>query len=153
MADNTTRKIFDKYDKDKSGSISADEFKHLVSDLGYHLSDNDLQEAIKKLDKNNDKKIHFDEFSAWWQSEDRFKKLHGHGEKVESWSKCFKELDKNHSGVLDGDEIKHLHAELSKKGVTDKSLDAFSAEIDTNKNGKISFNEYIDWLLLHGKAH
>jgi len=46
-----------------------------------------------------------------------------------------------------------LHAELHKKGVTDKSLDAFTAEIDTNKNGKISFNEYIDWLLLHGKAH
>jgi len=125
----------------------------LVSDLGYHLSDADLHEAVKKLDKSGDKKIQFDEFSAWWNSDDKFKKLHGHADKLEGWTKSFKDLDKNHSGVLDGDEIHHLHAELSKKGVTDKSLDAFKNEIDTNKNGKISFNEYVDWLLVHGKSH
>jgi len=125
----------------------------LYRDLGYHLSDADLHEAIKKLDKSGDKKIQFDEFSAWWNSEDKFKKLHGNAEKLAGWTKSFKDLDKNHSGDLAGDEIKHLHAELSKKGVTDKSLDAFTHEIDANKNGKISFNEYVDWLLVHGKSH
>jgi calmodulin len=112
MADTTTRNIFNNYDKDKSGCISSDEFKNLVYDLGFYLSDNDLQDAIKKLDKNNDKKINFDEFSSWWQSDDRFKKLHGKGDKVESWSKYFKEFDKNQSGVLEGDEIKQLHLVL-----------------------------------------
>jgi len=119
--------------------------------LPYRLT-NDLQGAVKKLDKNNDKMISFDEFSSWWQSDQRFQKLQGKGDKVENWCKCFKQFDKNQSGVLEGEEIKQLHAELSKKGITDKSLEAFTAEIDTNKNGNITFNEYVDWLLLHDKT-
>eukprot|EP00833_Pecoramyces_ruminatium_P007045 jgi/Orpsp1_1/1181077/evm.model.c7180000075767.1 len=47
-----SRIVFNKYDKDNSGTITIDEFKLMAYDLGYYLSDNELNMAIKKLDKN-----------------------------------------------------------------------------------------------------
>jgi len=119
--------------------------------LGYYLSDADSQAAIKKIDVNNDSKITYDEFSAWWNKEDRLKKLHGNASHLVAWATFFRAFDKDHSGVLVGDEIKQLHDNLVKKKVTDKPLDIFMAQVDTNKNGQVSFNEYVDWLLENGK--
>lgn len=46
-----SKRMFDKFDKDKSNSITYDEFKALVADLGYHLSDDELKIATALLDK------------------------------------------------------------------------------------------------------
>jgi len=151
MSESITRSIFNNYDKEKSGTIPVNQFKYLIYDLGYYLSDADSEATSKKIDVNNDKKISYEEFSAWWNKEDRLKKLHGSANKLIAWATYFRAFDKDHSGVLVGDEIKQLHDNLVKKDVTDKSLDTFISEVDTNKNGQISFNEYVDWLLVNGK--
>lgn len=38
-APSLSRRVFDKYDTDKSGSIRPEEFKFLCYDLGHHLSE------------------------------------------------------------------------------------------------------------------
>ncbi|MDP2437131.1 MAG: EF-hand domain-containing protein [archaeon] len=70
-----SKRVFDKYDTDKSGKISPAEFKEMVYELGYHLSDVEFDLAIKLLDKDGDKEISYSEFAEWWRTEDRFSKL------------------------------------------------------------------------------
>ena len=52
-----SRKIFDKHDTDKSGSISPEELKAMCHELGHHLSDEEFALALAKLDTNDDHKI------------------------------------------------------------------------------------------------
>ena len=91
-----SRIMFDKYDSDKSGSITKDEFKLLVEELGYRLSEDELSIAVQKLDTDGDNSISFDEFKAWWSTDKRFEKLQlGEEElkQLKQWQKFFNHYD------------------------------------------------------------
>ena len=51
-------------DKDASGEINLDELKKLIRELGLdkEVSDADVEELFKALDKSGDGKISFEEF-------------------------------------------------------------------------------------------
>ena len=70
-----------------------------------------------------------------------------HAEK-ELW-RLFESIDRDHNGQLDKEELK---AALARAGlaVPNSKLEQFSAEVDTNKDGVISFDEWryiIGWIL------
>lgn len=48
-----TRAAFDVFDKDGSGTISADELKHVMRSLGEDLTDAEINEMIREADKDN----------------------------------------------------------------------------------------------------
>ena len=58
--------MLSKYDRDQSGWIDATELKIMVEDLGEPVSDLEVQRLVKKLDKNNDGTIGFEEFMEWF---------------------------------------------------------------------------------------
>ena len=60
------KNAFSKYDRDQSGWIDATELKIMVEDLGEPVSDLEVQRLVKKLDKNNDGTIGFEEFMEWF---------------------------------------------------------------------------------------
>jgi len=53
--------MFNRYDKDRSGSITIDEFRDLSYSLGYYLNDTELDIAVKKLDKSGTGSISYPE--------------------------------------------------------------------------------------------
>jgi len=53
--------MFKKYDIDESGSITIDEFKNMSYDLGYYLSDTEINLAIKRISKPGSDSITYDE--------------------------------------------------------------------------------------------
>ena len=65
-------------------------------------------------------------------------------------SNYFRYFDKDGSGVLDKPEFAKLHADLVKNKLTTKTLDQAIADLDTNNDGKVEFNEYIEWLVRIG---
>jgi len=68
-----TKEIFKKFDSDKSGSIDGDEFQQLCEALGYvFASKSEVNKAVSMLDEDGTGDINWDEFSTWWQSEDKF---------------------------------------------------------------------------------
>lgn len=64
---------------------------------------------------------------------------------MELWE-LFKNIDRNHDGRLDKDE---LAAAFSTSGITVSraKLDRFFAEVDSNSDGSLSFDEwrYVQW--------
>jgi len=144
-----SRRIFNKYDTDQSGSIDSTEFRNLCYGLGYFLSPTELDLAIKLLDKDGNKTISYQEFHSWWTSSDRFKKLSLDDERQEKLSEVFqtfKSFDTENSGVLKGEQITKLHKYLVSKQFTTLHRDAFLADLDTDRNMSISFNEFVDWI-------
>jgi Ca2+-binding EF-hand superfamily protein len=62
-------RAFKAYDVDKSGSINASEFKKACKDLGHSdVTDAQLLELFKKVDKNNDSTIDWEEFLDMMQT-------------------------------------------------------------------------------------
>ncbi|KAI9202552.1 uncharacterized protein BJ171DRAFT_513400 [Polychytrium aggregatum] len=144
------RIMFEKYDIDGSGSISIHEFRKLCYDLGYYLSDKELEIDIKLLDVNGDREITYDEFIKWWMSDHRFKMLQLTPEDYVQLQKAcqdFQKFDKDDSGCIDIREFRGLYNDLVKKNMAPSSLTATLQQIDTNKDGKVSFNEYVYWLV------
>jgi calmodulin len=60
------REIFDHYDKNKNGVIEIGELGTLLEALDAKLDGAQLAAAIGDLDSNNNGRLEFDEFIAWW---------------------------------------------------------------------------------------
>ena len=48
------REAFKVFDKDGNGVINADELRHVMTNLGEKLTDEEITEMIKEADTNND---------------------------------------------------------------------------------------------------
>jgi solute carrier family 25 (mitochondrial phosphate transporter), member 23/24/25/41 len=68
-----------------------------------------------------------------------FRTFVNHADK-ELW-KLFESIDRNHNGEIDKDELKTA---FTRAGVTISTakLEAFFAEVDTNRDGVISYDEW-----------
>jgi plastin-1 len=64
----TLVRTFKTYDKDKSGNISASEFKQVCKDVGRgDVTDEKIHELFKQADKNNDSVIDWEEYLTMMQ--------------------------------------------------------------------------------------
>ena len=52
-------------DEDNSGSIDVTELKYLMLSFGQKLSDKKINKLLKKIDKNQDGQIDYDEFKVF----------------------------------------------------------------------------------------
>jgi len=57
-----SRRVFEKYDKDESGTIDRNEFKAMCYDLGYYLSEAETDIAFRTIDLSGNGDITYDEF-------------------------------------------------------------------------------------------
>lgn len=61
------REIFNDMDKDQNGFINNEEIFDALSKLDKNLTQVDTNRIFKTIDKNEDGKINFNEFSYWWK--------------------------------------------------------------------------------------
>eukprot|EP01101_Sappina_pedata_P011524 TRINITY_DN7763_c0_g1_i1.p1 TRINITY_DN7763_c0_g1~~TRINITY_DN7763_c0_g1_i1.p1 ORF type:complete len:179 (+),score=85.43 TRINITY_DN7763_c0_g1_i1:31-567(+) len=144
-----SKSVFNKYDTSNSGFISGGDFGFLCEDMGHKLSPQELAVAIKLLDHSGDGKISYDEFSKWWKSDSRFSNLQKSDAELVNLQESiatFQSFDKDHKGTICKEEFKPLHEHLVAIGVTDKTLENCLKDLDTDNNGVISFNEYVEWI-------
>jgi calmodulin len=60
---------FEMFDKNHNGTISINEFKHILMDLGQKFSENEVNEIIKEIDLDDNGKINYREFVQFWQEQ------------------------------------------------------------------------------------
>lgn len=58
-----TMAAFKVFDKDGSGTISAEELKQVMKSLGENLTDAEIEDMIREADKDNDGTIDYEEFA------------------------------------------------------------------------------------------
>eukprot|EP00056_Hartaetosiga_gracilis_P020164 m.17914 g.17914 ORF g.17914 m.17914 type:complete len:160 (+) comp8213_c1_seq1:78-557(+) len=147
--------IFELYDDNNSGTIEAVELKNIAAQMGYPMTDEDIEKSMKVLDVNDDGVITYEEFKKWWQQKNKFGVLEEEREKLEradhweqwlsSAKKHFHYFDKDKSGYIRAHEFEDLYNNLQKSynlGTVEEARD----ELDANSDGVISLQEYIHWL-------
>jgi len=55
------------FDRDKNGSVSASELKHVMSNLGEHVTNEEVEEMIKEADADGDGELSFADFLQFIQ--------------------------------------------------------------------------------------
>ncbi|KAH7962908.1 hypothetical protein HPB52_018617 [Rhipicephalus sanguineus] len=58
------RQVFEFFDKDRNGFITADELRLLMTALGEQLTDEEVHEMIREADMDGDGQINYHEFAA-----------------------------------------------------------------------------------------
>eukprot|EP00005_Dracoamoeba_jomungandri_P003165 CAMPEP_0174250664 /NCGR_PEP_ID=MMETSP0439-20130205/770_1 /TAXON_ID=0 /ORGANISM="Stereomyxa ramosa, Strain Chinc5" /LENGTH=169 /DNA_ID=CAMNT_0015330795 /DNA_START=8 /DNA_END=514 /DNA_ORIENTATION=+ len=143
-----SKRVFEKYDQDRSGSIDYDEFALCCREMGHRLTDTELQLAVKKIDTDGDGSISYDEWLNFWKTDDRFAKLRLSNGELETLNHCvsmFDKFDEDGSGTIDRDEFAALHQILLEEGLTTLDVNRCMEDLDSDGNGEISFNEFVEW--------
>ena len=60
--EDTIRDCFRIFDKDGNGYVSASELRHVLTNLGERLSDEEVDEMIREADITGDGQVNYDEF-------------------------------------------------------------------------------------------
>ncbi|KAF2719361.1 mitochondrial carrier [Polychaeton citri CBS 116435] len=130
------RALWEKLDTKKKGTLDLPALKNGLNKLDHPLKDADtlIHEVLDTADINHDGKISYDEFC----------KFVAHTED-ELW-KLFNNIDRDHSGELDKEELSSAFEAAGVKVQRDR-LDRFFGYIDKDHNGTISFAEWRDFLL------
>ncbi|OPF81728.1 hypothetical protein VT50_0208645 [Streptomyces antioxidans] len=65
IVETAARKVFDRYDLDGDGLVTAEEYRRVVAELeGSEITLEQAQELIDSLDTNGDRRMSFEEFWA-----------------------------------------------------------------------------------------
>lgn len=133
------RKIFNSLDTSGDGRLTYKEIQEGLKQLGPEFNNElelkDLEVVLKQIDTDDNGYIEYEEFITATinknvlLSEDNLKI-------------AFDFFDKNKSGTLDQKEIKNLLMMLCKKDICQLEINKMINEIDTNKDGVISLDEF-----------
>lgn len=123
------QEVFKIIDADGSGSITLDELRTGLQQIGTNLSETEVRSLLEATDIDGNGLIDYPEFVAATMHIQRV-------DNEQNLRAAFEYFDSDHSGFIDVEELAAaLGADLI-------ALKEVLAEVDTNMDGKISFEEF-----------
>lgn len=101
--------------------------------FGHNPSDAEIKETMAQGDKDGNEEIEFEEFCRLLLIKRR------ESAATDEMKEAFMALDRNNDGFIDKDEL----AELD--GLTRAEVDQIFKEADTNRDGLLSYDEFLAW--------
>ncbi|KVI05186.1 Calcium-binding EF-hand [Cynara cardunculus var. scolymus] len=133
------KQMFNNMDTDGSGSITYEELKTGLTKLGSRLAESEIQQLMEAADVDKNGTIDYIEFVT--------ATMHRHKlDREENMYKAFQFFDKDDSGFITRDELKHS---MTQYGMGDEAtIDEVLDDVDTDKvsnsnDGKINYEEFV----------
>lgn len=139
------RDTFHDIDRDRSGTISLDELREYFKLHGREIDERVLRSVVSLIDTDNSGELDFTEFV-------QFMTRTTTTEDVESLIRtAFKVFDKDGKGYLLADNLRDT---ITNMGISlnQQDLDEIMAEADTDGNGKLDEQEFVDIVMQWGAA-
>ena len=130
-------KLFNQIDLNEDGKITEQElYKGLSSKIKSNTLKEDVHNIYKKLDMDGDGYIEYEEFVRAAVSKEKFM-----GDNALKFA--FRFFDKDNSGKIDFGEIEKVFIKsISDKNHVEEALNKIINEVDLNRDGKITFEEF-----------
>lgn len=128
------RKVFNAYDTTNSGTLTFQEFREAMMSSNNHYTESDIETLFKSVDTGNDNEIYYLEFLA--------ATLEARGRITEErLADAFDRLDSDDSGYISRKNFR----EILGSEYSDQKVDEFLKEVDTDGDGRISFEEFLKY--------
>ncbi|UJR31289.1 hypothetical protein I4U23_018788 [Adineta vaga] len=133
------RNTFDLFDRDKSGAISSSELEQVLIALNFDPTERLLRKIMKEMDIDRNGLVEFDEFVKVMRNvyERKFTD--------NEMRKAFQCFDADSSGYITINELREVLSRLN-YNVSEQRLGEVLGEIDTDNDGKISYDEFVQML-------
>ncbi|KAI4142382.1 MAG: hypothetical protein L6R39_004956 [Caloplaca ligustica] len=143
--DARVEKLWQTLDTRKEGHLDVRGLRRGLRKIDHPLKNADdmLKDVLKAVDTDGDGRIQYADIQLIWVAKE-FRVFVEQTEK--ELLKLFKSIDRDHNGQLDKSELKTAFSRAG-LAVPNSKLEQFFAEVDTNKDGVISFDEWRDFLL------
>ncbi|GLI64986.1 hypothetical protein VaNZ11_008411 [Volvox africanus] len=136
---NGMREIFLEIDKDKSGTISVEEFSDALKKKGVQgLTESDVSRMIQEADVNGDGMIDYEEFLAATINRSKL-------EREELLKQAFAKFDENGDGQITRQELFNALSDPA-LGVDPKEIDEIIDQVDQDGNGTIDYVEFVSMM-------
>ncbi|CAI0435493.1 unnamed protein product [Linum tenue] len=128
------KQMFKNMDTDGSGTITYDELKAGLTRLGSKLSEAEMKQLMDAADVDKNGTIDYVEFITATMHRQRL-------EKEEHLFEAFQYFDKDGSGFITRDELRHA---MSQYGMGDEdTINEILDDVDIDKDGKINYEEFV----------
>ena len=132
--------VFDQFDKDKDGKISAKELENAMQSMGQNPTVEEIQEMMKEVDLDQDGKISFEEFMHLMTNNTK------ETETEDEVINAFRVFDKEGNGLISSAELKHIMMTIGDK-MTEEEADEMVNEADIDEDGMINYEEFVRMMM------
>ncbi|XP_064597366.1 neo-calmodulin-like isoform X2 [Liolophura sinensis] len=129
---------FSHFDKNHDGKISSDELASVIKILRFNISESEVEEMIRIVDKNENGFVDYDEYLSLMR---RFSKNTPNRDVDEKTLEAFRVFDLDGNGFIDRQELQCVMKTLGENLSEDDVKEMFS-EADLNGDGKIDYKEF-----------
>merc|ERR1711971_831096 len=126
-------------DKNKDGRVSVDELVNGCRILGCNPTYKEAKEMIEELDTSGNGYIEYFEYEFAMKRQMKLK-----DQEKELFMDAFKKFDRNGDGTISFSELKFALCGTGDK-MTDEEVQEFFKEADVDSDGKIGYEEFIEW--------
>ncbi|KAL5982463.1 putative calcium-binding protein cml13 [Asimina triloba] len=130
------KEAFDLFDTDGSGTIDAKELNVAMRALGFEMTEEQIEQMIRDVDKDGSGAIDFDEFVHMMTA-----KI-GERDTKEELTKAFRIIDVDNDGKISLTDIERISKELG-ESFAPKEIKEMIEEADRNGDGGVDIDEFI----------
>lgn len=146
-------KLFKSFDENHDRLIVSSELRHLLWSVGLH--DETIDALFTFADKNGDHQLSYTEFLSWvsWNAtndeREHLAKATQNWNTVEFCRRIFLTLDKSMDGKISKAELSNVFKLMN---WTSNEVEALMKDMDSNKDGYVSYDEFVSWRFRLGSS-
>lgn len=132
-------------------TMTPDQFRLKCYIAGYCLTDEELEEAMAKLDPQGNGSIVFSAYVGWWETEDRFSHLQHKEDEFAEYARgvgeYFRQYDTELKGYLSLDEFKVLHDVLLESSLVSMPYERVLRDLKLEAGKRLMLNDFMKWYM------
>ena len=138
------KEAFDMFDKNKKGTISANDITKIMKNFGYPISRKEVEGMVAEMDTSGSGELDFEEFVTLMQKQTQIID-ESHEDQV---LKAFKSFDKDHDGKITNNEFRYILTQMGNK-FSEEELDHLFKECNLDLNGTLVYQDFINFWKKH----
>ena len=136
------KEAFNLFDKDGDGTISAKELVVVMRSIGIQPSEEDVQAMMNEIVPDNDGEIEYPGFV------ELLAKMLSETADKDELQEAFSNFDKGAKGYYTLEDLKMIVYEFGER-MTDEEIEKMFQDHDTEKKGKISYEQFVSLFSAH----
>ena len=138
------KEAFDMFDKNKTGTISANDISKIMKNFGYPITKKEVESIIEEIDTTGSGELDFEEFVTFMEKQTQI---------IDETDEdlvlnAFKSFDKDHDGKITNYEFRYILSQLG-DAFTEEECDTLFKECDLNNDGILEYQDFINFWKNH----